>query len=99
MRGHPGMAQVPGCRVLEVADQDWVRLTQSQFQPIPISERLWIVPSWHASPDPSAIAIVLDPGLAFAPAATRRPDCACAGSIAMCQGGETVLDTAAAQVY
>jgi ribosomal protein L11 methyltransferase len=48
-----------------VADQDWVRLTQSQFEPIPIGERLMITPSWHASGDPSRIGIVLDPGLAF----------------------------------
>jgi ribosomal protein L11 methyltransferase len=48
-----------------VPEQDWVRLTQSQFDPIPISDRLWIVPSWHAAPDPQAITLVLDPGLAF----------------------------------
>ncbi len=49
----------------EVAEQDWVRLTQSQFDPIRISERLWIVPSWHIAPDPTAINLELDPGLAF----------------------------------
>jgi ribosomal protein L11 methyltransferase len=48
-----------------VPEQDWVRLTQSQFEPIPVSDRLWIVPSWHAAPDPAAIVLVLDPGLAF----------------------------------
>ncbi len=52
-----------------VAEQDWVRLTQSQFEPIPISDRLWIVPSWHDAADfvdsPDAIVLVLDPGLAF----------------------------------
>jgi ribosomal protein L11 methyltransferase len=52
-------------QVEAVAEQDWVRLTQSQFDPIPISERLWIVPSWHQPPDPRAICIELDPGLAF----------------------------------
>ncbi|MDP2811163.1 MAG: 50S ribosomal protein L11 methyltransferase [Rhodocyclaceae bacterium] len=49
----------------EVAGQDWVRLTQSQFEPIRINDRLWIVPSWHAAPDPAAINLELDPGLAF----------------------------------
>jgi ribosomal protein L11 methyltransferase len=49
----------------EVAEQDWVRLTQSQFDPIRISDRLWIVPSWHVAPDPTAINLALDPGLAF----------------------------------
>lgn len=53
------------CQLDTVEEQDWVRLTQSQFDPIPISGRLWIVPSWHETPDPQAITIVLDPGLAF----------------------------------
>ena len=48
-----------------VAEQDWVRLTQSQFAPIHIAASLWIVPSWHELPDPAAIGIILDPGLAF----------------------------------
>jgi ribosomal protein L11 methyltransferase len=52
-------------RIERVEEQDWVRLTQSQFDPIPISDRLWIVPSWHDAPDPEAISLVLDPGLAF----------------------------------
>lgn len=49
----------------QLDDQDWVRLTQSQFAPQRISQRLWIVPTWHTAPDPAAINIVLDPGLAF----------------------------------
>ncbi len=48
-----------------VADEDWVRQAQSQFEPLRISGRLWIVPSWHAAPDPEAICLVLDPGRAF----------------------------------
>ena len=48
-----------------IAEQDWVRATQSQFAPIHIRDRLWIVPSWHDAPDPQALNIVLDPGLAF----------------------------------
>ena len=49
----------------ELPDADWVRLTQAQFTPIRISERLWIVPSWHEPPDPTALNLILDPGLAF----------------------------------
>lgn len=60
-----GLAQVPPFAQEEVPEQDWVRLTQSQFEPIRISQRLWIVPSWHAAPDPEAIVLVLDPGMAF----------------------------------
>jgi len=48
-----------------VAEQDWVRATQSQFDPIRITNDLWIVPTWHDAPNPEALNIVLDPGLAF----------------------------------
>lgn len=49
-----------------VEEQDWVRLTQSQFSPIQIGERIWVVPSWHEAPtDPKAICLAVDPGLAF----------------------------------
>jgi ribosomal protein L11 methyltransferase len=49
-----------------VEEQDWVRLTQSQFAPIPIGKRIWVVPSWHDAPtDPNAICLAVDPGLAF----------------------------------
>jgi ribosomal protein L11 methyltransferase len=48
-----------------IADQDWVRATQAQFDPIKITDKLWIVPTWHAAPNADAINIVLDPGLAF----------------------------------
>lgn len=48
-----------------VAEQDWVRLTQSQFDPIHIGRRIWVVPSWHVAPDPDALVLELDPGLAF----------------------------------
>jgi ribosomal protein L11 methyltransferase len=48
-----------------VADQDWVRLTQSQFEPIHIGKNIWVVPSWHDAPDPTALVLELDPGLAF----------------------------------
>ncbi|MGE5713582.1 MAG: 50S ribosomal protein L11 methyltransferase [Betaproteobacteria bacterium] len=48
-----------------VADADWVRATQAQFPPTQVSDRLWIVPTWHDPPDPTAIAVRLDPGVAF----------------------------------
>lgn len=60
-----GLAEVPSFSIEEVAEQNWVQLTQSQFDPIRVSERLWIVPSWHESPDPAAINLILDPGMAF----------------------------------
>ena len=48
-----------------IEDQDWVRATQAQFEPIKITKKLWIVPTWHQSPNSNAINIILDPGLAF----------------------------------
>ena len=60
-----GLAGVPAWTVEEVAEQNWVQLTQSQFDPIRVSERLWIVPSWHETPDPAAVNLILDPGMAF----------------------------------
>ncbi len=60
-----GLPDVPAYTVEAVAEQNWVQLTQSQFDPIHVSERLWIVPSWHESPDPAAINLILDPGMAF----------------------------------
>ena len=56
---------VPAIALETVDDQDWVRATQQQFGPIRISERLWIVPSWSQPPDPHALNLRLDPGLAF----------------------------------
>jgi len=57
-----------GCEILAVtplADQDWVRLTQSQFDPVEITSTFWIVPSWHEPPAQATQVIRLDPGLAF----------------------------------
>jgi len=60
-----GLEAVPAFTAEPVEEQNWVQLTQAQFDPIRVSGRLWIVPSWHESPDPSAINLVLDPGMAF----------------------------------
>jgi ribosomal protein L11 methyltransferase len=55
--------QVLGIQV--VPDQDWVRLTQSQFAPVEITPEFWIVPTWHEPPAQAIQVIRLDPGLAF----------------------------------
>jgi ribosomal protein L11 methyltransferase len=60
-----GLAAAPAFGVRHVADEDWVRLTQSQFAPIHIGKNIWVVPSWHEAPDPDALILELDPGLAF----------------------------------
>jgi ribosomal protein L11 methyltransferase len=56
---------LPPYTLREIAEQDWVRLTQAQFVPLRIAERLWIVPSWCEPVDAAALNLVVDPGLAF----------------------------------
>jgi ribosomal protein L11 methyltransferase len=56
---------VPDPIVEVVPEQDWVRASQAQFEPIAVSQRLWVVPSWHEPVDVAAINLLLDPGLAF----------------------------------
>ena len=51
--------------IQNVPDQDWVRLTQSQFAPVEITPEFWIVPTWHEPPVQAVQVIRLDPGLAF----------------------------------
>ncbi len=58
----------PGCTLLGISpvpEQDWVRLTQSQFAPVEITPAFWIVPTWHQPPAQAREIIRLDPGLAF----------------------------------
>jgi ribosomal protein L11 methyltransferase len=58
-------AEVHLVSLAPVPDEDWVRLTQSQFEPVEIAPEFWIVPTWHDPPSPTARVIRLDPGLAF----------------------------------
>lgn len=87
-----GLAQMPAIEYTEVAEQNWVQLTQSQFEPIRINERLWIVPSWHAAPDPSAICIELDPGMAFGTGSHPTTHLCLDWLTTHIGGGERVLD-------
>ncbi len=57
--------QCKGLGLVEIHDQDWVRLTQSQFTPVEITPEFWIVPTWHDKPAGASKIITLDPGLAF----------------------------------
>ncbi|MDE2255230.1 MAG: 50S ribosomal protein L11 methyltransferase [Betaproteobacteria bacterium] len=59
------LRDLSGVHQIDVPEQDWVRLTQSQFTPVCIEDRLWIAPSWHAAPADAPLVIQLDPGLAF----------------------------------
>lgn len=75
-----------------VPEQDWVRATQAQFPPIQISPRLWIVPTWHRAPDPAAINIVLDPGLAFGTGTHPTTRLCLRWLQRNLRGGESVID-------
>ncbi|WP_043307103.1 50S ribosomal protein L11 methyltransferase [Pseudomonas sp. ML96] len=57
--------ELPAHEIEHIADQDWERSWMDNFQPMRFGRRLWIVPSWHAAPEPEAVNLLLDPGLAF----------------------------------
>lgn len=73
-------------------EQDWVRLTQAQFEPIKISDRLWITPSWHEAPDEKAVNLQLDPGLAFGTGSHPTTRLCLQWLDGHLKGGESVLD-------
>jgi len=87
-----GQASVPPYTVSEVAEQNWVQLTQSQFDPIRISDRLWIVPSWHEAPDAGAINLILDPGMAFGTGSHPTTRLCLEWLERTIQGGQSLLD-------
>jgi ribosomal protein L11 methyltransferase len=82
----------PSYRITRVEEQDWVRMTQSQFTPIQISSRLWIVPSWHQIPDTAAVNLILDPGLAFGTGSHPSTQLCLGWLDETLRGGEDVLD-------
>ena len=65
LKASEGFEACEALGLVKVEDQDWVRLTQSQFQPVEITPEFWIVPTWHELPPAATKAIRLDPGLAF----------------------------------
>jgi ribosomal protein L11 methyltransferase len=85
-------SRAPPHEIHPVAEQDWVRATQAQFAPIRVAPGLWVVPSWCEPPEPGAVILTLDPGLAFGTGShpTTR---LCLGWLAAClRRGESVLD-------
>jgi ribosomal protein L11 methyltransferase len=86
-----GMA-VPIHKLRSVPDEDWVAKSREQFGPIRVSAHLWIVPTWRAPPEPDAINLVLDPGLAFGTGAHPSTRLCLQWLERSIAGGETVLD-------
>ena len=60
-----GGDDTPEMHLEQIEDQDWERSWMDNFHPMRFGQRLWIVPSWHAAPEPDAVNLLLDPGLAF----------------------------------
>src|SRR6476646_7347859 len=87
-----GLPFPPRYRTTRVEEQDWVRATQAQFSPIRISPRLWVVPSWHQIPDPDAVNLILDPGLAFGTGSHPSTQLCLAWLDENLRGGDDVLD-------
>jgi ribosomal protein L11 methyltransferase len=56
---------IHGFALHAVADEDWERRCLESFKPICFGERLWVCPSWLSAPEPDAVNVILDPGLAF----------------------------------
>jgi ribosomal protein L11 methyltransferase len=77
--------------IQDVPEQDWVRLTQSQFDPVEITPEFWVVPSWHAAPEQARTVLRLDPGLAFG-TGTHPTTGMCLRWIAQHPGQASVLD-------
>lgn len=75
-----------------IEDADWVRLTQAQFEPLQISPRFWITPSWHNAPSDAEIALQLDPGLAFGTGGHPTTRLCLRWLDRNIKGGERVLD-------
>jgi ribosomal protein L11 methyltransferase len=85
------MAATPGFSTQAIADEDWVRLTQAQFEPIEIGARLWIGPTWRGT-TPGRIAVRIDPGLAFGTGTHATTRLVLAFLERLLAGGESVLD-------
>jgi len=87
-----GLEDLPELELEDVAEQNWVQLTQAQFEPIRINDRLWIVPSWHTAPDPEAVNLILDPGMAFGTGSHATTKLCLDWLCATVGGGERLLD-------
>jgi ribosomal protein L11 methyltransferase len=82
----------PGFALGRVEDEDWVRRSEEQFAPIRAGARLWVVPTWHACPDPAAVNIRLDPGRAFGTGAHPSTRLVLGWLERAIAGGERLLD-------
>lgn len=78
--------------ISKLKEQDWENVWMEHYKPVQISKRLWICPTWETPPDPEAINILLDPGLAFGTGTHPTTAMCLAWLDEHIQGGETVID-------
>jgi len=83
---------VPRHSLHPLVEEDWIAKSREQFAPVRVSPRLWIVPTWHAAPDPTAINLVMDPGRAFGTGSHPTTRLCLQWLERVISGGESVLD-------
>ena len=86
-----GFPAAPPFTTRTVPDEDWVRTTQAQFEPLEVGARLWVGPSWR-EPPPERAAVRIDPGLAFGTGSHPTTRLVLAFLERTVRGGESVLD-------
>ncbi|WP_225721491.1 50S ribosomal protein L11 methyltransferase [Candidatus Vallotiella sp. (ex Adelges kitamiensis)] len=87
-----GLSTLPVFTTRDVHDQDWVRLMQSQFNPIHIGQKIWVIPSWHDAPEQDAIILEINPEFAFG-TGSHPTTCLCMEWIEQyVRAGDSVLD-------
>jgi ribosomal protein L11 methyltransferase len=87
-----GLAETPAMTLARVEDEDWVRRSQSQFEPLQVGERLWVGPTWCTPPQGVAAIVRLDPGLAFGTGSHPTTALVLRFLERTLRGGERVLD-------
>ena len=87
-----GLARAPAITVSRVEDEDWVRSSQAQFEPLQVGERLWVGPTWCATPEGVPAIVRLDPGLAFGTGSHPTTALVLRFLERTLRGGERVLD-------
>ncbi|ASP38941.1 50S ribosomal protein L11 methyltransferase [Bacterioplanes sanyensis] len=87
-----GGALLPNCKIEILEDKDWVRAWMDDYQAMQFGQRLWVCPSWQQPPEPDAVNLMLDPGLAFG-TGTHPTTALCLSYLdSAIQGGEHILD-------
>ena len=87
-----GLAETPAMTLARIEDEDWVRRSQSQFEPLQVGERLWVGPTWRAPPQGVPAIVRLDPGLAFGTGSHPTTALVLRFLERTLRGGERVLD-------